>query len=69
MWEGGPLRNWSDCKTTLTPMSHNLGGLVGAYVCERCLGSCDGVYLAKKGQKAGRCGSGPRGEQIEPGRS
>jgi hypothetical protein len=32
------MRNWSDRKTTLTPMSHNRGSFVGAYVCERCLG-------------------------------
>jgi len=32
MWEGGPLRNWSDRKTTLTPISHHRSGFVGAYV-------------------------------------
>jgi ribosomal protein S27AE len=68
MWEGGPLRNWSDRKTTLTPMSHNRGGFVGTYVCERCLGSCDGVYLAREEQRwlCGACKTVVTTKQEQP---
>ena len=68
MWEGGPLRNWSDRKTTLTPMSHNRGGFVGAYVCERCLGSCDGVYLVREEQSwlCGACRAAVATKQQQP---
>jgi hypothetical protein len=68
MWEGGPLRNWSDRKATLSPMSHNRGGFVGAYVCERCLGSCDGVYLVREEQSwlCGACKTVVTTKQEQP---
>lgn len=60
--------NWSDRKTTLTPMSHNRGGFVGAYVCERCLRSCDGVYLVREEQSwlCGACKTGVATKQEQP---
>src|SRR5579864_8440826 len=66
--KGGPLRNWSDGKTTLTPMSHHRGGFVGAYVCERCLGACDGVYLAREEPKwlCGACKGAVANKQKQP---
>ena len=59
MWQGGPLRQWSAFKTTLTPMSYAEGGFVGSYVCGQCLASSSGVYLVREEQKwlCGRCKS------------
>ena len=51
MWQGGPLRQWSAFKTTLTPMSYAEGGFVGSYVCGQCLATCSGVYLVREEQK------------------
>lgn len=51
MWEGGPLRQWSASKTTLTPMGYAEGGFVGSYVCGQCLATSSGVYLVREEQK------------------
>jgi len=50
------------------PMSHNRGGFLGAYVCERCLGSCDGVYLAREEQRwlCGACKTVVTTKQEQP---
>lgn len=51
MWSGGPLRRWSDQKTTLTPLGYGQGGFVGSYVCQGCSEPCDGVYRAREEQR------------------
>jgi hypothetical protein len=49
MWEGGPLRRWSQAKTPQTPMGHSTG-FVGSYVCGQCLEPSEGVYRLREPQ-------------------
>jgi hypothetical protein len=51
MWEGGPLRQWSSSKTTLTPTGYAEGGFAGSYVCGQCLATSSGVYRVREEQK------------------
>ena len=51
MWEGGPLRQWSASKTTLTPMGYAESGFVGSYICGQCLATSSGVYFVREDQK------------------
>ena len=66
MWGGGPLRNWSPIKTPTSPHRHSQGCFVGAYVCERCRESCDGIYLVREGQ-SWLCGGCKRGTRYRNG--
>lgn len=47
MWQGGPLRNWSESKTALTPIRH-VEGFVGSYACSSCRKTCNGVYRVRE---------------------
>jgi hypothetical protein len=42
MWEGGPLRQFSETAKGWIPYS--TGGYVGSYVCRACFSDCKGVY-------------------------
>jgi hypothetical protein len=47
MWEGGPLRRWSDGpqgRGWTSYQSPTLRGFAGSYVCEACQASVAGVY-------------------------
>lgn len=58
MWEGGPLRKWSEARPTGKFINYAQGGYAGSYVCEQCQMSCDGVYrvTTKCGQQEWLCG-------------
>jgi hypothetical protein len=47
MWNGGPLRQWSDRPMTGKSIRYEHGdtvGYAGAYVCEKCKETVAGVY-------------------------
>jgi len=48
MWQGGPLREWSETKTPATSMSYGKVGYAGRYGCDRCLKAVNGVYLVQE---------------------
>jgi hypothetical protein len=59
MWPGGPLRRWSPTNAPLAPMVYAKGRYVGAYICDLCERSCDGVYCVdgeQGGPKRWVCG-------------
>jgi hypothetical protein len=45
MWPGGPLRRWSPTSTALCSMGRSGGSFTGAYVCDKCRVSVDGIYF------------------------
>lgn len=47
MWEGGPLRQFSDTQVSSHYVGYSgpiLKGYAGSYVCDRCQRPCAGVY-------------------------
>jgi len=36
MWEGGPLRRWSETRHGGNCLASDRGGFTGAYVCDEC---------------------------------
>jgi hypothetical protein len=50
MWERGPLRHWSQFKSTQAPQGFSVG-FVGSYVCTECCESCEGVYRLREPHK------------------
>ena len=67
MWGGGPLRHLGPVKTPSTPLRHAQGCFVGAYVCDRCLKSSDGVYLLRE-EQSWLCGGCKRRVRDAEGR-
>ena len=62
MWESGPIRRWSQIRTTQTPLGCSVG-FVGSYVCGWCSEPCDGVYRLRE-PKVWVCGACKR--KIQP---
>ena len=59
MWEGGPLRNWTERATSVTRLKYSgaIGGYVGAYLCEGCGQVSDGVYQSRGAEQKWLCGA------------
>jgi hypothetical protein len=55
MWEGGPLRQWSDTRQTsggwLYYTNSQMTGYAGSYVCDECRQSTPGVYYVSSVKK------------------
>jgi len=47
MWEGGPLRQWSEKRTNRTGIALASGGFGGCYVCDGCRMPVKGIYLLR----------------------
>ncbi len=58
MWEGGPLRLWSESANSRCPIlfSAAISGFVGAFVCEECLKPSGGVYQSRGKEQKWVCG-------------
>lgn len=54
MWEGGPLRNFSETRMNGWISAHH-GGFLGPYACEECRETTDGVYRTDGGWLGGCC--------------
>jgi len=46
MWEGGPLRQWSEKRESSKWIPYAAGGYVAQYVCDQCRRPSQGVYRA-----------------------
>lgn len=58
MWEGGPLRQFSETEAKSHYIAYSgpfLTGYAGSYVCDRCLRPSAGVYIVKE-QHSWLCG-------------
>jgi len=68
MWEGGPLRQWSETRHGGNWLASDRGGFTGSYVCGECRQPCDGVYLARHVQKWlwGACKAAVATRQEQP---
>ena len=65
MWEGGPLRQFSETEAKSHYVAYSgpfLRGYGGSYVCDRCQRPCAGVYLVRETHKwlCGGCKREPR---------
>lgn len=67
MWSGGPLRHLGPVKTPTTPLRHARECFVGAYVCDRCHESSDGVYRLRE-EQSWLCGGCKRRVRDAEGR-
>ena len=55
MWEGGPVRQFSESRTKGGWMPLNSGGFAGPYVCSRCHSAVSGVYGPTQGWICADC--------------
>ena len=55
MWEGGPVRQFSESRTKAGWMPLNSGGFAGPYVCSRCHSAVSGVYGPTQGWICAEC--------------
>jgi hypothetical protein len=54
MWEGGPLRQFSETQANSHYIAYSgpfLTGYAGSYVCDQCQRPCAGVYFIKEIRK------------------
>ncbi len=49
MWNGGPLRQFSEGRGTASWTAYDGGGYAGSYICDSCSEAVLGLYLAIPG--------------------
>lgn len=55
MWDGGPLREWSETRPSPHWIPYGKGGYVNSYYCEHCQRPVPGVYQVQSRWICGTC--------------